>query len=205
MYKEILTTSQIKLLPLISGFTREYYLAGGTAVALYIGHRQSIDFDLFTGSDLKTKSIKNKLTGSNIHYKILHEAYDQLHILINDVKITFFNYPFSIPHEGRFEKIITMPELIDLAAMKAFALGGRAKWKDYVDLYFILRDHFSIHKIGKRAIELYNDSFNLKLFRQQLAYFKDIDYSEKVTFVREKPEEEEILQFLTKAATEPFY
>jgi hypothetical protein len=123
MHKEILTTGQIKLLPLISGFTREYYLAGEMAVALYLGHRQSIDFDLFTGSDLKPKSIKNKLTGSNIHYKILHEAYDQLHILINDVKITFFNYPFSIPHKGRFEKIITMPELIDLAAMKAFALG----------------------------------------------------------------------------------
>ena len=204
MHKEILTSSQIKLLDLITGFSRAFYLAGGTAVALYIGHRQSIDFDLFTGSDLQLKNIKNKLAGSNVQYKILHEAYDQLHILTNDVKITFFNYPFDIPHEVIFEQIIKVPELIDLAAMKAFALGGRAKWKDYVDLYFILRDHFSIHEIGRRSIELYKDSFNLKLFRQQLAYFKDIDYSERVIFVREEPRGKEILQFLTQAATEPF-
>ena len=171
---------------------------------MYIGHRQSIDFDLFTESDLKPKSIKNKLAGSNVQYKILHEAYDQLHILTNDVKITFFNYPFDIPHEVKFENIIKMPELIDLAAMKAFALGGKAKWKDYVDMYFILRNHFSIHEIGRRSNELYKAAFNLKLFRQQLAYFKDIDYSEAVKFVSDKPEKDDILQFLIKAATEPF-
>jgi hypothetical protein len=97
-----------------------------------------------------------------------------------------------------------MPELIDLAAMKAFALGGRAKWKDYVDMFFILKNHFSIHEIGRRSNELYKDAFNLKLFRQQLAYFKDIDYSETVKFVSDKPEKDDILQFLIKAATEPF-
>ncbi len=204
MHKEILTGSQFRLLDLISEFSRAFYLAKGTAVALYIGHRQSIDFDLFTESDLKPKSIKNKLAGSNVQYKILHEAYDQLHILTNDVKITFFNYPFDIPHEVKFENIIKMPELIDLAAMKAFALGGRAKWKDYVDMYFILRNHFSIHEIGRRSNELYKDAFNLKLFRQQLAYFKDIDYSEAVKFVSDKPEKDDIMQFLIKAATEPF-
>ena len=76
MHKEILTSSQVRLLDLISGFSRTFYLAGGTAVALYIGHRQSIDFDLFANSDLHVKSIKNKLAGSNVRYKILHEAYD---------------------------------------------------------------------------------------------------------------------------------
>jgi len=204
MHKEILTSSQVKLLDLISEYSKAFYLAGGTAVALYIGHRQSIDFDLFTDSDLKPKSIKTKLAGGNIQYRVIHEAYDQLHILTNDVKITFFQYPFDIPHEVKFENVIKMPELIDLAAMKAFALGGRAKWKDYVDIYFILRDHFSIHEIGRRSNELYKDAFNLKLFRQQLAYFKDIDYSESVNFVSEKPDNEEILKFLIKAATEPF-
>jgi hypothetical protein len=204
MHKEILTSSQVKLLDLITEFSRVFYLAGGTAVALYIGHRQSIDFDLFTGSNLQPKSIKNKLAVSNVQYKILHEAYDQLHILTDDVKITFFHYPLDIPHKVRFENIIKLPELIDLAAMKAFALGGRAKWKDYVDMYFLLRDHFSIHEIGRRSNELYKDAFNLKLFRQQLAYFKDIDYSESVNFVNDKPEKEDILQFLIKAATEPF-
>ena len=114
MHKEILTSSQIKLLDLITGFSRAFYLAGGTAVALYIGHRQSIDFDLFTGSDLQLKNIKNKLAGSNVQYKILHEAYDQLHILTNDVKITFFNSgSFIFTHVGFVISVILL--VINLA------------------------------------------------------------------------------------------
>ena len=97
-----------------------------------------------------------------------------------------------------------MPDLIDLAAMKAFALGGRAKWKDYVDLYFLLKYHYSIDAIGRRASELFHDSFNIKLFRQQLAFFEDIDYSEAVSFMHEKPGEMEIREFLTESATEAF-
>ena len=204
MHREILTPGQNNILPLIAGFSREYYLAGGTAVALHIGHRQSIDFDLFTGNDVRRKSIKNQLAKKQIYYNVLHEAYDQLHIMIGDVKITFFNYPYTVPHEQNFEKIITMPGLIDLAAMKAFALGGRAKWKDYVDLYFIFKYHHSIDDICLRAKELFHDSFNCKLFRQQLSWFKDIDYSETVVFVRNDPGDEEIRQFLIESATGAF-
>ncbi len=204
MHKEILTTNQAELLPLLSGFSRDFYLAGDTVAALHIGHRQSIDFDLFTESDLNMKSIKNKLAKSGYHFKVIHQAFDQYHILIRDVKITFFNFPFEIPHEISLDKIIHMPDLITLSAMKAFALGGRAKWKDYVDLFFLLRDHFSIHDIAEKAGEIFQDSFNLKLFRQQLAYYKDIDYSEAVAFVGENPNDSEITKFLTKAATESF-
>ena len=97
-----------------------------------------------------------------------------------------------------------MPELIDLAAMKAFALGGRAKWKDYVDMYFLLKDHFSIKEIEQRAEELFHTAFNAKLFRQQLTYYKDIDYSEAVNFLKEDPGIEEIKRFLTDVATIAF-
>jgi hypothetical protein len=204
MHKEILTPNQNELLTLIAEFSREYFLAGGTAVALHIGHRRSIDFDLFTRSEVRLKSIKYKLAAGNFRYKPLYEAYDQLHIMIKDVKITFFSYPFTVPHVINFEKIISLPALIDLAAMKAFALGGRAKWKDYVDMYFIFKYHFKIHEVGQRANELFQESFNLKLFKQQLAYFKDIDYSETVIYVHERPDDEEIKEFLTNVATEPF-
>ena len=199
-----MTNNQVELLPLLTGFSRNFYLAGDTVVALHVGHRQSIDFDLFTDSELNIKGVKNKLAQSGYRFKVLHEAYDQYHILISDVKITFFNFPFGIPHEIRLEKIITMPDLITLSAMKAFTLGGRAKWKDYVDLFFLLRHHFSIFDIADRARELFQDAFNLKLFRQQLAYYEDIDYSEAVSFVGEDPDDIEITDFLTKIATEKF-
>ena len=59
MHKEILTKEQIELLPLLRAFSKEYFLVGGTAIALYLGHRQSIDFDLFTEKPIKRISIKN--------------------------------------------------------------------------------------------------------------------------------------------------
>jgi len=59
----------------------------------------------------------------------------------------------------------------------------RVKWKDYVDLYFVIKDHFSINEITKRAEKIFGAEFNEKLFRSQLAYFKDIDYTEEVIYL----------------------
>jgi hypothetical protein len=84
--------------------------------------------------------------------------------------------------------------------MKAFALGRRAKWKDYVDLYFILRDHYSIEDITNEAIINFGQLFSEKLFRQQLTFHKDINYSEPVEYLLTTPSEEEIRQFLIDKA-----
>jgi len=66
--------------------------------------------------------------------------------------------------------------------MKAFALGQRAKWKDYVDLYFISKK-YSLQQIVKKAEKLFGAEFNEKLFRVQLSYFNDVDYSEEVEYM----------------------
>jgi len=58
LHKEILTKKQIKLLPLLKSFSKDFGLVGGTAVALHIGHRRSIDFDLFTDKEFKNSSIR---------------------------------------------------------------------------------------------------------------------------------------------------
>jgi hypothetical protein len=58
-----------------------------------------------------------------------------------------------------------MTDLLTLAAMKAFALGRRAKWKDYLDLYFILKDYYSVQEIGKKASELFGEMFSEKLLK----------------------------------------
>lgn len=85
-----------------------------------------------------------------------------------------------------------MPTLLTLAAMKAFAIGQRNKWKDYVDMYFILREYHTLAEIIQRTEKLFGNEFNAKLFRQQLSYFDDIDYREAVTFKPgfEVPDEE---------------
>jgi len=205
MHSEILTNEQSELLPLIKSFSKEYYLVGGTAIALYIGHRRSIDFDLFTTRDIKRKNIRNLIDKSGFAVdNLLYEAFDQMHIVINSVKITFFNFPYEIDHPIVFNGIINIPTLLDLAAMKTYALGGRAKWKDYVDFYYILKDHHDLKELSIRATEIFGTYFNEKLFREQLCFFDDIDYSEKVDYMGDEINEEEIRKLLVEIATTKF-
>lgn len=95
-----------------------------------------------------------------------------------------------------------MPDLLHLAAMKSYALGRRAKWKDYLDLYFILRDYFSLTDVIKKAETLFPALFSPKLFRQQLCYFDDVDYTEEVIYMLgHEVGEEEVKDFLINIAT----
>jgi hypothetical protein len=127
MHNEIISPRQSDLIPYLKDFKRSFYLVGGTAIALHIGHRQSIDFYLFTPSELNKSRIKAKLKEIPFEQKPVFEDYDQLHLLINGVKVTFFNYPYSIEHPVKVGSFITIPILLTLAAMKAFALGRRAR------------------------------------------------------------------------------
>ena len=198
------SSGQVELLPYLKGFQRSFYMVGGTAVALHIGHRRSIDFDLFTHTQLNKSRIKAKLIHIPFSQIPIFEDFDQLHLLINNVKLTFFSYPYSVLHPIHVGSVFTMPSLLSLAAMKAFALGRRAKWKDYVDLYFIIRDYYTIKEICREAEMIFNQQFSEKLFRQQLAFHKDIDYSEPVEFIVPTVSDDEIKEFLIDKATDLF-
>lgn len=163
MHREILDNAQIKLLPLVSQFKRSFYLVGGTAIALQIGHRRSVDFDLFRNGDINPKGILDKIKQRNYSLIVTRNVSEQLNVIVNGVKFTFFQYPFEIENTVKFDDCITMPPLIDLAAMKAYALGRRSKWKDYVDLYFLLTRYFSIADISSRAAVIFGELFSEKL------------------------------------------
>ena len=147
MYNNILSENQNQLLPFIQSFSKEFYLVGGTAIALQIGHRESIDFDLFKLSSINKVKITQRLKDYNLPYRLIYTDAESFHIVSNGVKITFFQYPFKMKTNVVFQGI-KMPNLLHLAAMKAYAMGKRAKWKDYVDLYFILKDHHSFEEIS---------------------------------------------------------
>jgi hypothetical protein len=201
-HKEILNDKQAELLPLISEFKREYYLVGGTAIALYFGHRRSIDFDLFKFAPLNRKKNLEKVQSSGFPSIVTWNVADQMNLIINEVKVTFFQYPFQIKASNDFDNIIRLPELLDLAAMKAYALGRRSKWKDYVDLFFLLKEKFSFDEISQRAMEIFGNLFSDKLFRSQLSYFEDVDYSEEIDYIIvNPPTDDEIKQYLIGVST----
>jgi hypothetical protein len=202
LHSDILTEEQQSLLTFIKKFNKNFYLVGGTAISLYLGHRRSIDFDLFSDQRLNVQFIKSQVSRyfKNKSKKI-YEGFDQLHYFIDGVKITFFEFNYNITHRRKFDECITIPSLLDLAAMKAFAFGGRGKWKDYVDIYFILKYKFKLIYIIKRAEKIFTNEFNGKLFVQQLSYFDDISYTEEVDYLKEEPTIIEIKNYLVKTAT----
>ena len=82
-------------------------------------------------------------------------------------------------------------------------LGRRSKWKAYVDLYFLLTEHFSIQEISAEATQLFGELFSEKMFRIQLTYFEDVDYSEEVEYLIETPPtDQQVKDKLTELATQ---
>lgn len=182
MHKEILTEAQVNLLPLVAKFKDQFGLVGGTAVALYIGHRESVDFDLFSPVEFENAKVRDVFSRAGQSISTIRDETGQFIFSVQGVQMTFFRYPYAVAYSESFEDAARLPTLLSLAAMKAFALGRRAKWKDYVDLYFILRDHHSLEAIVHGSREIFGNEFNARLLREQLSYFDDIDYREGVSF-----------------------
>ena len=182
MHKEILSPEQSALLNIVKLFSDGFGLVGGTAIALHLGHRESIDYDLFTIDEFINQKIRRKVLRATKIDAVLRDETGQFTFVINGVRFTFFQFPYKIDFSESFGDIVRIPDLLTLAAMKAFALGRRAKWKDYVDLYFILKANHTVSEITAKGVEIFGREFNEKIFRTQLAYFKDIDYSEQVIY-----------------------
>lgn len=180
-------------------------MVGVTAIALHIGHRLSIDFDLFKNGVIKPKKIIEQFKKNKEVLSVTLNREGQLNLVCRDVKFTFFNFEHDVPHPIVIEKNITIPALLDLAAMKAFAMGRRSKWKDYVDLYYIIKEYYPISEISTRAQELFGELFSEKLFRGQLNYFEGINFDEPVDFMPGfEVSEAEVKTFLIDAALTGF-
>ena len=96
MHREVLTEPGAALFPALSRFAG-FYLAGGTALALQIGHRVSVDFDLFTDADIERTFLDRvrRVFRNGVDVAPLVNNSDELTVLANDVKITFLHYPFA--------------------------------------------------------------------------------------------------------------
>ncbi|MFA5024683.1 MAG: nucleotidyl transferase AbiEii/AbiGii toxin family protein [Patescibacteria group bacterium] len=199
MHVDILNARQKKLLPWLKEFGSDFGFAGGTSLALQIGHRRSIDFDLFSLARFDNLDLQKRIFKKKKIDKVLVDHEGELTVIIKGVKVTFLHYPFPVVFPVPLEGTINMPDILTSAALKAYALARRAKWKDYVDLYFILKSFYGLPEIIRKAQKIFKDNFNEKIFRTQLAYFKDLDYSEKVVYrPGYKVTETVIKKFLTK-------
>jgi hypothetical protein len=204
LHPDVLSPEQSKLLSSLLKESRKrgFYMVGGTAIALQLWHRKSIDFDLFREKPWWKTEISGIMERAKVRWAVTHIRNEEnITWVIQEVKVTFFRFPFPVEADLDFDGYIMLPDLLTLGAMKAYALGRRSKWKDYVDLYFLLRDHLSVKEISRKAEEIFEWNYNSKLFREQLCYFEGIDYREEVEYLIENPPtDEEIKRFLIEKA-----
>lgn len=147
-------------------------LVGGTSLALQIGHRVSIDIDLFGAIDFDYPKIVHDFRSIG-NVRILSQSKHINIFSIDDIKVDFVNYSYPLLDPIIIEDGIRMISTKDIAAMKLNAIAGRGSKKDFIDLYYLLRE-YSIEEIYEFYRRKYKDG-NLFLVQKSLVYFNDAD------------------------------
>lgn len=171
-------------------------LAGGTAIAMQLNHRRSEDFDIFF-PDLITDKLKQTLF-SIIDKPIEKRLDNSRQLTVTDgggIKTTLVIHEFAPLYQTIKTDSLPLFSLADLASNKAFTLGKRGTWRDYVDLFFMIKSKFvPLPQIIKETKARFREQFSEKLFLEQLVYNKDIvDFN--VDYVNKKYGQGQIMTF----------
>ena len=178
MFREVLTEPQQTLLELLSrsAEVRTFYLAGGTALALQLGHRRSKDFDFFRAKEFAPQDLLSALRDIG-ELKVLLEAAGTLTVELGGIPTSFFRYDYPLLrplHESPWGPLLADPE--DIAAMKLAAVAGRSSRKDFIDLYFHARQVAPLEQVFERFREKYRgvsvDPYHLL---RSLTFFDDAE------------------------------
>lgn len=151
-----------------------FYLAGGTALAIELGHRESIDLDWFTQTDFDVQTVKEILSELG-GFMLTGESRGTIHGLLDGVKVSFFHYkyPLLFPFV-KFEEISLADER-DIAAMKIDAISSRGSKKDFVDLFFLLKKYSLTELIDFFTDKYKGIEYNLLHILKSLSFFEDAD------------------------------
>ncbi len=177
LFDQILNQKQKDLLPKLTILNSlSVYLAGGTALALQLGHRTSLDFDFDTANKFKPEKVASLL---KIEPK--KQSENTFNTEINGVKLSIFYYPYKLNEELVDFGHIKLASIPDIAAMKVAAVVQRAKQRDFFDLYYLIK------KIGIKAVieaayakyPWYQD--NSLIIKQSLTFFEEADQDEEIS------------------------
>ena len=154
---------------------QDFVLVGGTSLSLQIGHRISVDIDLFGYSEIDENFFLSVLKkyGEVI---LLKKTRNILICSINGIKVDFVNYNYKWIDELIVEDSIRLASKKDIGAMKLNAIAGRGSKKDFIDLFYLLKE-FSINELLQYYLLKYNDGSEF-MVRKSLAYFEDADLEE---------------------------
>ena len=179
MHTTVLTASQLAVLDGLTAIApvREFYLAGGTALALRHGHRRSVDFDFFRQPLFDTEALAVALDGVFGDLQRLPTGEQTLYVRLQGVTTSFFRYPHRMlestePTPWGFG----MASDADIGAMKIEAVAGRGSRKDFVDLYVLCRSGLSLEILFELFDRKFGTTRTERYHRlRALSYFEDAE------------------------------
>ncbi len=197
LHRESLDKNQQEVFDQLHHFASMGVLAGGTAIALQIGHRKSYDIDIFTFEPLQQGLFRKlkRVFGNGVQKT--YKSTEQLNVFVSgNVKVTFYYDGYRPSLDTIKTGSIDLLDLRDLASNKALTLGGRGKWRDYVDIYFLIKEGWvTLESMIDMAEHRFGGEFSRKLFLEQLSYTGDInDFS--ITYLGKPHTPQEISEFL---------
>lgn len=178
LYYKTIEPDTLDILKKIQSITEfsKLRLVGGTALALQIGHRKSIDLDFFglIENDFITFSRELEKAGK---ITVLKNSTNINIFSVNNIKVDFVNYHYTWLEKAITEDDLLLAGIKDIAAMKIAAITGRGTKKDFIDLYFLLK-RYNLKEILDFYMQKYPEG-SIFLVLRSLAYFKDADEDEQ--------------------------
>jgi len=178
MFEQALDPGAILLINKLSGYSMiadHFYLAGGTGLALHLGHRKSEDIDLFCKNEFNVDKYINLV--SEMDGQILTAEKGTIHCIINEVKLTFITYPYHLIKPLENYSGLPLAAIEDITCMKCIAIAQRAEKKDFFDIYELVKllgpkkiKNLFLKKYGQKKSNCYHI---LKSF----FYFNDVEAS----------------------------
>ncbi len=188
--------SNMHLLTKKLGFLREFsfYLAGGTGLALQIGHRKSYDFDFFTDKEFSPDSLATVIKKSGFQIKGEMKSWGTLYCILEDIKVSFIFYDclLLLPPIS-FESII-VADWRDITVEKLRTVSERGLKKDFYDLYFGIKK-LGVDKLCEMAYKKYGRSVNYFHIIKGLTYFEEAEKNPEPILIDKTVSWDEVKKF----------
>jgi len=178
MFIETLPTDTQGLLRQLGGLptVAPFYLAGGSAVALHLGHRVSVDLDFFTPHEAYAAEPLIQDLLSVGHLVVRQQSPGTLNGTLKDTLISFFVYPYPLLEAAIPLWNVQVAGLLDLALMKLTAIGQRGAKRDFVDLYQICQSGYALIDLFQRMpVKFPQVTYPSYHLLRSLVYFEDAE------------------------------
>jgi hypothetical protein len=164
-------------------YLTDFILVGGTALAIHIGHRKSIDIDLFTTHDFDAQLILEKLE-NDFNFRLDFQDKNTLKGFIGDIKVDILSHKYDLINPPACIDVVNLASIEDITAMKLNAISrDGTRVKDFIDIYYLLKD-YSIDDFLSFYEKKYSQRNSMHVLKS-LNYFDDVSLEDWPVLVKD--------------------